>query len=140
MSVERALLEPVLYKPERAARIPLDRIPRDTPHGALLHAIADRVDHGEMPAGGIGMLIESFRGTEHEAALSEWASRLAEDEPDPGELEAVFVDAIGRLREKDLTREIAALNEKARNGSATPEELREALARKAQSQKTQPSE
>ncbi|HEX8986821.1 MAG TPA: DNA primase [Rhodocyclaceae bacterium] len=140
LTLEHALVEPVLYKPERAARIPLERVSRDTPHGALLHAIADRVDHGEMPAGGVGMLIESFRGTPHEVTLSEWASRLAEDEPDPGELEAVFIDALERLREKDLAREIAALNEKARNGSASPEELRELLARKAQSQKTQPSE
>ncbi|MDD5250056.1 MAG: DNA primase [Rhodocyclaceae bacterium] len=140
MTLEHALLEPVLYKPERAARIPLERVSAEDPQGALLHAIADRVDHGELPAGGIGMLIESFRGTPHEATLSSLAPLMAQDEPDPGELEAVFVDALERLREKDLTREIAALNQKARAGSVTPEELRELLARKAQSQKTQPSE
>lgn len=143
VSLEHALLEPVLHKAERAARLPLERISKDTPHGALLHAIADRVDHGEMPAGGVGMLIESFRGTPHEETLSEWASRLAEDEPDPGELEAVFVDALERLRNKDLAGEISALTEKARLGTITPEELRalrDLLARKAQSQKTRPSE
>ena len=86
------------------------------------------------------MLIESFRGTAHEATLSSLAPLLAQDEPDPGELEAVFIDALERLREKNLTREIAALNQKARVGSVTPEELRELLARKAQSQKTQPTE
>jgi DNA primase len=140
MTLEQALLEPVLYKPERAARIPLERISRDTPHGGLLHAIADRVDHGEMPAGGIGMLIESFRGTPHEGTLSAVAGQLAEDEPDPGELEAVFIDALERLRAKDLTREIAERVERARSGNVTPEELRELLAQKAKSQKTPPSE
>jgi DNA primase len=139
MTLEHALLEPVLYKPERAARIPLERISRDTAHGALLHAIADRVDHGEMPAGGVGMLIESFRGTPHEATLSDWASRLAEDEPDPGELETVFVDALERLREKDISQEVSAFTKNRPTGRSAAEELRELLARK-QSQKTQPSE
>ncbi|MBI4983876.1 MAG: hypothetical protein HZC24_00585 [Rhodocyclales bacterium] len=139
MTLEHALLEPVLYKPERAARIPLERVAADNPQGALLHAIANLVDHGELPAGGIGMLIESFRGTPHEPTLATLTPMLAQDEPDPGELEAVFVDALERLREKDLTRDVAAGVEKARSGSISPEELRDLLARKAQSQKTQPS-
>jgi len=139
MTLEHALLEPVLYKPERAARIPLERIPATNREGALLHAIADLVDHGELPVGGIGMLIESFRGTPHEATLSTLAPMLAQDEPDPGELEAVFIDALERLREKDLTRDVAVGVEKARTGAISPEELRDLLARKAQSQKTQSS-
>jgi len=114
--------------------------PADIDDVADADAIADAVDHGEMPAGGLGMLIEFFRGTPHEATLASKAPMLAENEPDPAELEAVFVDAIDRLRAKDLEREIAALNEKARSGSISPEELRDLLARKAQSQKTPPSE
>ena len=82
MTLEHALLEPVLYKPERAARIPLERVSAERPEGALLHAIADLVDHGEMPAGGIGMLMEAFRGTRHEATLAALAPMLAQDEPD----------------------------------------------------------
>ena len=139
MTLEHALLEPVLYKPERAARIPLDRVPRESREGALIHAIANAVDHGDMPRGLVGMF-EFFRGTPHEATLGALMPALAQDEPDPAEIEAVFIDALERLREKDLTREIAALNEKARAGSISPEELRELLARKAQSQKTQTSE
>ena len=139
-SLEHALLEAVLHKPERAARIPLERIAVEHAEGALLHAIANAVDHGELPSGGIGILIEFFRGTPHEALIATHTAMLAEDDVDAGELEMVFNDALERLREKDLTREIAALNEKARSGTNSAEALRDLLARKAQNQKTQPSE
>ncbi len=139
-TIEHSLLEAVLQKPVRSARIPLERVSASSPEGALIHAIANAVDHGELPAGGIGILIEFFRGTPHETLLSTQMSALAEDGADEAELETVFVDALERLREKDLTREIAAFNEKARSGSIGAEELRDLLARKAQSQKTQPSE
>lgn len=138
-TIEHTLLEAVLQNPVRAARIPLERIATESPEGALIHAIANAVDHGEMPQSLVGML-EVFRGTQHEATLSALMPVLAQEEPDPAEIEAVFMDALEKLREKDLTREIAALNEKARTGSISPEELRELLARKAQSQKTQTSE
>jgi DNA primase len=140
MTLEHALLEPVLYKPERAARIPLERVPGDHPEGALLHAIANAVDHGELPAGGFGMLIEFFRGTPHETTLAALTPMIAQDEPDPGELETVFVDAIDRLRQKDISRELAAGAQKARDGNLSAEELRELIARKAQSQKSPSSE
>ncbi len=142
-SLEYALLEPVLQKPVRAARIPLDRLSAETREGALLHAIANAVDQGELPAGGIGMLIEFFRGTPHETLIATLAATFFEEDSEAGELEAVFVDALERLKAKDLTKEIAALGaalgEKARLGTITADELkqlRELHARKAQSQKT----
>lgn len=138
-TIEHTLLEAVLQNPVRAARIPLERVSPESREGALIHAIADAVDHGDMPRGLVGML-EFFRGTPHEATLGALMPMLAEGDHDAAEIESVFVDALERLLEKDLTREIAALNEKARTGSISPEELRELLARKAKSQKTQTSE
>jgi DNA primase len=140
LTLEHALLEPVLYMPERAARIPLERVPKGNREGALIHAIADAIDHGDMPRGVVGMF-EFFRGTPHEATLGALMPMLAQAEPDPAELEAVFVGALERLHEKDLSREIAALNEKTGAGSiSAAEELRTLLALKAKSQKTQSSE
>jgi DNA primase len=139
-TIEHTLLEVVLQQPAWAARIPLERITTESPQGSLIHAIADAMEHGELPAGGTGMLIEHFRGTPHESVIAGQIATLANEPPDIAELESVFVDALERLRKNDLTREIAALNEKVRSGSGSPEELRELLARKAQSQKTQPSE
>lgn len=50
-SVEYKLLQIVLHKPEWAARLPLELINVERPEGQALSAIADAIDHGELPAG-----------------------------------------------------------------------------------------
>jgi DNA primase len=121
-SIEHRLLENVLHRPERAARIPLDLIAGAHPEGAALRAIADAIDHGALPSGGIGQLLEHFRGSEHEATLSLFAGALTEEEFDEAAMEEEFTDALERLRHTGLTKLISDLSQKERNGGLSAEE------------------
>ena len=127
-SIEHQLLENVLHQPERVARLPLELIAGDSPEEAALRAIADAVDHGELPvqlsSGGslLAMLLEHFRGSEHEATLSQYTSALVMGDVNEEALEAEFNDALERLRNAGLTGAIAALSYKERNEGLSPEE------------------
>jgi DNA primase len=130
-SVEYKLLQIVLHKPEWAARLPLELIDRERVEGEALSAIADAIDHGELPSGGFGLLLEFFRNTPHEALIASIAANMVE-EVDLGALEGVFNDSIVRLRHTALTAEIEELTARARQG-LSPEErqrLAELLAKK----------
>ena len=132
--LDHQLLELVIRRPERAARLPMSQITADTPEGLALHAIAAAFEHGELPAGGVGLLLEHFRGSPHEAVIGTQAAALAED-VDEGALEAVFNDTLDRLRQSGLAQEIAALSAKARVAALSPDErdrLKELLTRKTQ--------
>jgi len=121
-SIEHQLLENVLRCPERAARIPIELIAGDHPEGAALRAIADAVDHGALPSGGIGQLLEHFRGSEHEATLALFAGLLAAEEFDEAALEEEFSDSLERLRHTGLTKLISELSRKERAGGLSAEE------------------
>ena len=130
-SVEYKLLQIVLHKPEWAARLPLELINVERPEGQALSAIADAIDHGEMPAGGFGLMLEFFRNTPHEAMIATIAANMVE-EVDLGALEEMFNDSVVRLRHTALTAEIEQLTARARQG-LNPEErqrLAELLAKK----------
>ncbi|CAB1370644.1 DNA primase [Denitratisoma oestradiolicum] len=132
-SIEHALLEIVLQKPEWSLRLPLELISSDQPEGAAIHAVADAMDHGELAAGGVGLLLELFRGHPQEAIVSTLAAQLAVEEPDVTALESVLNDALAKLRQVALRREIDALTTQARQGTLGPDarqQLAELLARK----------
>ncbi|MDE2600269.1 MAG: DNA primase [Rhodocyclaceae bacterium] len=131
--LEHTLLEIVLQQPTWASRIPLELIPDNSAEAATLHVIANQLEHGELPAGGVGMLLEHFRSTPHEEVISRFAVHLAE-EIDPAELEAVLNDAVERIRTAGLAEEIAALTAQARNGgldAADQQRLMDLLRRKS---------
>lgn len=131
--LEHMLLEIILQQPTWASRIPLELVPDHSPEAATLHVIANQQEHGELPAGGVGMLLEHFRGTPHEEVISRFAIHLAEDN-DPAELEAVLNDAVERIRNTGLAEEIAVLTAQARNGgldAADQQRLMELLRRKS---------
>jgi hypothetical protein len=88
----------------------------------LLVTIMDKVEHGELPRGSAGQLLEHFRGHPLENQLSARIGDGSELTEDQGELERVFSDALGRLREAALKHDIDSLNERARNGSLNAEE------------------
>jgi len=134
-SLESQMLELVIRRPERAARLPWEQISLETVEGRVMRAIADAFEHGELAAGekGLGLLLEHFRGSPHEVAIGMMAATLAED-VDEGALESVFSDALDRLRQSGLSQQIAALSARARGGSfsaADRDHLKELLARKA---------
>jgi DNA primase len=122
-SIERQLLEIMLQKPLWATRLPLDIIERNQPIGAALHAIADAVEHGELPAGGVANLLEFFRGTAHEPLFAALAT-AHDDAFDANTLEMVLNDAIFTLRQTHLTNEIQQLTTRARQG-LSPDELQQ---------------
>jgi DNA primase len=122
ISLAKALLEAVLRHPERAARLPLELIGGDRPEEMALHAIANGIDHGDLPAGNLGLLLEHFRGAPFETTLADAAGRIAAETIDEGEEETVFLDVLERLRTAALKADIAELNARARAGGLTPEE------------------
>jgi DNA primase len=130
-SVEYKLLQIVLHKPEWAARLPLELIDRERVEGEALSTIADAIDHGELPAGGFGLLLEFFRNTPHEALIAGIAANMVE-EVDLAALEGVFNDSIVRLRHTALTAEIEQLTARAKHGLNAQERQRlaELLAKK----------
>ncbi len=130
-SIEYKLLQILLHKPEWAARLPLELIDRERVEGDALIAIANAIEHGELPAGGFGLLLEFFRGTPHEALISGIAANMVEA-VDLGALEAMFNDSVAHLRQVALTAEIERLTARARQGLSAEERQRlaELLAKK----------
>ena len=132
-ALERSLLLAVLRHPERAVRLPLDLLARNSAEGLALLAVAEAIEHATLPAGNLGQLLEYFRGSPHEEILAHLAGRVDADTDDEGEQETVFIDAIARLQAQSLTRQIDALNARARSGGLSTEErhqLTDLLSRK----------
>lgn len=120
----KTLLKAVLRHPERAARLPLDQIPTDTPEGAVLHAIANAIDHGELSGGNLGSLIEHFRGSPFDALIGTVIGALHGEEIDEGDEERVFEDTLARLRQAELGAQIEALNARAKVARLSSDEQR----------------
>lgn len=131
ISLAKSLLESVLRHPERAARLPLELIGQDKPEEAALHAIANAIDHGDLPAGNLGQLIEHFRGASFESTLADAAGRVTADAGNEGEDEAVFQDAVARLRNQAIEADIDALTGKRELSPDEQAELKRLLAAKA---------
>ena len=129
-SIEHRLLELILHRPERAARLPLELITGNDPETATIRAIADAIEHGSLiiegtgDAARMGLLFERFRGTEHEATLAQYADTLADERIDEQAMELEFNDTLERLRHTLLTREITELTQKERHVGLSPEERR----------------
>ena len=133
-TLEHTLLLTVLRRPERAARLPLELITRDSAEGEALLAVADAVEHAALPGNNLGLLLEHFRASPHEEIIALLTAQVEADTGDEGEQETVFTDTVERLRNRDLRRQIDALNAKARAGALSADERRrlaELLARKS---------
>ena len=133
-TLEHTLLLTVLRRPERAVRLPLELIARDSAEGEALLAVAEAVEHAALPGSNLGLLLEHFRGSPHEEIIALLAAQVEADTGDEGEQETVFTDAVERLRARDLRRQIDLLNVRARTGTLTATERRtlaELLARKS---------
>ena len=141
---EKKLLLLVVHHPEFAARIPLDLLPSgpESPSTRALRALIDRLDDGSLPQGGVGMLIERFRGTEHEPIFAELVAELKENYFDETTIEAMFADTLERLRKAQREWEFALLQKKVVSKDYSPEELlryRELVAQKQQVKPATPS-
>jgi DNA primase len=123
-ALEHTLLLTVVRRPERAARIPLELIDRESLEGEALLAVAAAIEHAELPSGNLGLLLEHFRGSPHEEIVAALAAHSETDGDDEGAQETVFADTLDRLRARDLRHRIDALNAKARAGTLDAEQRR----------------
>lgn len=123
--LEHVLLQVILQRPEWSLRVPLELLSPEQEETVALRAIAEQVEHGS-PMSGAGRLLESFRGHPGEAVIARSLAELALDEPDLPLLETVLNDAIQKLRERSLRKEMEH-----RKQELTAEQWRDLLARKA---------
>jgi DNA primase len=121
----KTLLRAVLRRPERAARLPLELIDAESPEGAVLHAIANAIEHGELAGGNMGLVIEHFRSSPHESMIGALVTSATIEQVDEGEEETVFEDTLARLRHAELGAMIDALNARARSGHLSADEQAE---------------
>ena len=120
----RRLLKIVLEKPAWSANLPVDVLDVGGTEGEILRALADAVDHGELPQGGMGMVLEHFRGTQHEAFLLDMAQEVFAEKTDENVLEREFNDHVDALRQDFVAQEFNALSTKARNSGLSDQEKR----------------
>jgi DNA primase len=123
-SLGRVLLKILVQKPGWAPGLDPSLIPEGA-EAATLRALCDAADHGELPASGMGPVLEYFRGSEHEPLITRILRELAGENFDEAAMEAVFNDALEQLRRTSLSQEIATLNAKERAEGLTAEERRQ---------------
>lgn len=111
------LLRLVMQRPALIARIPLEAVPADTPEGCALAGIAAKFGDGKAPfPGGASDLLECFRNTECEGALSEAAGSAADDEFDDAGAEGLIEDTIRKVESDKIGNQIADILQKDREG------------------------
>ena len=110
VSQVKTLLRHVVRHPERAGRLPLEYIDASEPAGAALHAIANAFDHGELSTGSLGLLLEFFRGTPHEAQIGAVSAELAVESGDETEETEEFEGTVERIRLRAHKEEFDELN------------------------------
>lgn len=136
----RHLLKLVLQKPAWSARLPLEILQEGSPEAATLHALADAVDHGELPAGDLGLITEFFRGSDHQDLVHQLAGELVAENLDEEHLETEFNDCVDSLHLDIVSRQISQLTARAASLSSDEKnEMLELLALKQRLKKSQGS-
>jgi hypothetical protein len=117
------LLRLVMQRPALIARIPLEAVPADTPEGRALAGIAAKFGDGKAPfPGGASDLLEHFRGTDHEGALSDAAESAVEDEFDDVGAKGLIEDTVRKVESDKIGNQIADLLQKDREGGMDEED------------------
>jgi DNA primase len=119
--LSRTLLKIALQKPGWAPSLPVESVPADR-EGDLLSRLCTAVDHGELPAADLGTVLEFFRGSADEPLLNEVVAEITDESLDEEAMEAVFNDAVDRLRRAGLAEEIKILTAKERASGLSAEE------------------
>ena len=135
----RKLLRLIVQQPGLAARLPAELIPDGLRESDALAALVSDVADGHLAGKGFGMVLEHFRGTQHEPLISEILGELVEQEFDEESTEAVFADTVERLRQAGIRGEIDALNAKQKSVGLAPDEVRRLQQLLAQKQPVKPA-
>ncbi len=114
-STIETLLRLILQHPQWAARLPIDLLPDDSDEGRALIALVDLVSLGEpIPDGGLGALVERFRGTPHGRTFVRIAAEQMDEEFDESVVETLFEDMLRKLQANAIKDDIRHLLEKER--------------------------
>jgi len=135
VSPHRTLLRAVIMQPARAARIPLEHIPNDSPESATLHTIVNDVTQGKLSTqsthGNAGYLDEFYRDTPQQRIIADIVLTLPEIGEDEDSLEQEFNDVIDSISRHEITQSIRAATATARPfTTADAHRLKELLSQK----------
>ena len=118
-NVERELLKCLLADPALLRELPTEILDAGHAEGRALAALAAMGDAGELAQ---SLLIETFRGSEHEALLTRVAGELLAVPLEPEDAGVVFRDAVRKIEIGRLEAEIRVLAQKAERGQATADD------------------
>ena len=123
-STTNTLLRLVMQHPTWGARLPVSLIPDDSAEGRALAALV-RIEPAA--GGGLGSVLDRFRGTPHAETLARVAAEMVDAEFDESVTEALFSGAVRKLQSDALMGDIGSLLQKDRDGGLTSDD-RERLA------------
>lgn len=123
-STTNTLLRLVMQHPTWGARLPASLIPGDSAEGRALVALV-RIEPAA--GGGLGSVLDRFRGTPHAETLARVAAKMVDAEFDESVTEALFSGAVRKLQSDAFRCEISSLLQKDRDGGLTSDD-RERLA------------
>ena len=123
-STTNTLLRLVMQHPTWGARLPVSLIPDDSAEDRALAALV-RIEPAA--GGGLGSVLERFRGTPHAETLARVAAEMVDAEFDESVTEALFSGAVRKLQSDALMGDIGSLLQKDRDGGLTSDD-RERLA------------
>lgn len=118
-STTNTLLRLVMQHPTWGARLPVSLIPDDSAEGRALAALV-RIEPAA--GGGLGSVLDRFRGTPHAETLARVAAEMVDAEFDESVTEALFSGAVRKLQSDALRCEISSLLQKDRDGRLTSED------------------
>jgi DNA primase len=112
-NIERELLKCLLANPALVGELRSDAIDRAHPEGRALAALAALGNAGELSQ---PLVIEAFRGTEHENLLTRVAGELLAAQLEPADAEIVFRDAVRKIEIAQIDAELKSLTQKLASG------------------------
>jgi len=126
-NLERKLLKCLLANPGLAPELRADLLDIACAEGRALAAVAALGGSGEIaPA----MVVEAFRGTEHEQLLARAAGELLAERLEPEDARVVFRDALRKIEIARIDTELKALAKKLARGEGDASNINALIARR----------
>jgi DNA primase len=118
-NVERGLLRCLMANPDLLTEMRADLIDISHPEGKALQALADLTGQNALAH---QVLIETFRGSEHEALLNRVREESLQEQMEPDDAAVVFRDALRKLEIGRVEAQLQVLARKAAVGQTTAED------------------
>jgi DNA primase len=118
-NVERGLLRCLMANPDLLTEMRADLIDVSHPEGKALQALTDLTGQNALAH---QVLIETFRGSEHEALLNRVREESLQEQMEPDDAAVVFRDALRKLEIGRVEAQLQVLARKAAAGQTTAED------------------